>query len=505
MIHPQVKMDIDRLWLEFTTGGIVSSLTIIEQISCLIFARLLDMEETRLEKNRTCPDDAPHHFFRADQQALRWKNWSTMRDGDAMLAFVRDEVFPHLRMLGGEKYRFGEYMRNVSLQIPNPGLLVSAVQQLDKLPLDDRELRGELYEYLLGKLTTAGIHGQFRTPAEVTRLMVELIDPRPSETIGDPACGTGGLLVEAAEYLHRTATEPGETCEEDTGSGPDAPLQPCRDPVRQPGFYGLDFDATMLRLAAMNLMLHGVENPELHYMDTLSGAFPEKFPALADGDQGGLDVILSNPPFRGAMAEEVHPSLLRVVQTRKSELLFVALALRMLRRGGRCAMIVPDGVLCGSSKAHWAVREQLVEHNRLEAVIALPAGVFPSFSGLATAILVFTRGGCTENVLFYDAQANAALRGEVCWKDAAPTLSEPVIQYRRWRSEKCDLTDRTATAFQVPAVDIRANHFDLSIGRYREIRQLETGYEEPGAILERMRLLEEEIQCDLAELGAMLR
>ncbi|CAH1085583.1 class I SAM-dependent DNA methyltransferase [Candidatus Nitrotoga sp. 1052] len=507
MIDNQVKSDIDRLWLDFSTGGISNSLVIIEQISLLMFARLLDMEEAQHEKNALCPGESPHHLFRVDQQTLRWKNWSRMSDGEAMLKFVRDEVLPHLRILGGKKFTFGEYMKNVSLQISKASLLVSVVEQIEKLPLDNSDTQGDLYEYLLSKLTTAGIHGQFRTPHHIIKLMVELIDPKPSETIGDPACGTAGFLVAVMEYLRKSypARESIETLESGSKSHSGDQLELNQEHIQHGMFHGFDFDATMLRLAAMNLMLHGVENPDLHYMDTLSKEFPEKFPAIADGDKGGLDIILSNPPFKGTLAEDVHPSLLKIVQTRKSELLFVVLILRMLKSGGRSATIVPDGVLFGSSKAHLAVREYLLDHNQLEGVISLPSGVFRSFAGLSTAILVFTKGGRSQDVFFYDAQADGLSQQEMGQENADNDLSDVLIQYRRWRNGESDFTDRTAKAFKVSAADIRAHNFELSINRYRETMHQEVKCEEPKVILARMRTLEAEIQRDMAELEAMLR
>ena len=507
MIDNQVKSDIDRLWLDFAMGGISNSLVIIEQISFLIFARLLDMEEAQHERNALRPGEFPHHLFRVDQQTLRWKNWSRMSDGEAMLKFVRDEVFPHLRILGGKKFTFGEYMKNVSLQISKASLLVSVVEQLEKLPLDNSDTQGDLYEYLLSKLTTAGIHGQFRTPHHIIKLMVELIDPKPFETIGDPACGTAGFLVAVMEYLRKSYSTPEsiETLEGGSKSYSGEQLELNQEHIQHGMFHGFDFDATMLRLAAMNLMLHGVENPDLHYMDTLSKVFPEKFPAIADGDKGGLDIILSNPPFKGTLAEDVHPSLLKIVQTRKSELLFIVLILRMLKSGGRSATIVPDGVLFGSSKAHLAVREYLLDHNQLEGVISLPSGVFRSFAGLSTAILVLTKGGCTQDVFFYDAQADGLSQEEKCQENADNELSDVLTQYRRCRNGESDFTDRTAKAFKVSAADIRAHNFELSINRYREIRHQEVKCEEPKVILAHMQMLEAEIQRDMAELEAMLR
>ncbi|WP_173051864.1 class I SAM-dependent DNA methyltransferase [Candidatus Nitrotoga sp. AM1P] len=507
MINNQVRSDIDRLWLDFATGGISNSLIIIEQISFLIFARLLDMEESQHERNALYAGESPHYFFRVDQQTLRWTNWSRMSDGEAMLKFVRDEVFPHLRILGGKKFTFGEYMKNVSLQISKASLLVLVIEEVEKLPLGNSDTQGDLYEYLLSKLTTAGIHGQFRTPRHIIKLMVGLVDPKPFEIIGDPACGTAGFLVAIMEYLRQSYSIPefAEIFEGGSKSHVGNQLEDNHAHIQHGMFHGFDFDATMLRLAAMNLMLHGVKNPDLHYMDTLSKVFPEKFPAIADGEKGGLDVILSNPPFKCTLAEDVHPSLLKIVQTRKSELLFIVLVLRMLKSGGRSAIIVPDGVLFGSSKAHLAVREYLLDHNQLEGVISLPSGVFRSFAGLPTAILVFTKGGRSQDVFFYDAQADGLSHEEKCLENADNDLSDVLIQYRHWRNGESDFSDRTAKAFKVSAADIRAHNFELSINRYREIRHQEVKFEEPKVILARMQMLEVEIQRDMAELEAMLR
>ncbi|MEO6421323.1 MAG: class I SAM-dependent DNA methyltransferase [Candidatus Nitrotoga sp.] len=507
MIDNQVKSEIDQLWLDFATEGISNPLIIIEQISFLIFIRLLDMEEAQHEINALRLGESPHHFFRADQQTLRWKNWSRMSDSEAMLNLVRDGVFPHLRIIGGKKFTFGEYMKNVSLQISNADLLVSVVEHLGNLPLGKSDSQGDLYEYLLSKLTTAGIHGQFRTPHHVIELMVELIDPKPSETVCDPACGTAGFLVATMEYQRKTYStqECAETVECSSKSDNGGQSEPYQEQIQYHMFHGFDFDATMLRLAALNLMLHGVENPNLHYMDTLSNDFSEKFPVIADGDIGGVDVILANPPFKGTLAEDVHPSLLKIVQTRKSELLFIVLILRMLKSGGRSATIVTDGVLFGSSKAHLAVREYLLNHNQLEGVIALPFGVFRSFSGLSTSILVFTKGGCTQDVFFYNAQDDGLSQEEKIQENKDNDLSDILTQYRRWRNGESDFCDRNAKAFKVSAADIRAHNFDLSINNYKKTRHQEVKPDDPKEILTRMRILETEIQRDMAELEAMLR
>lgn len=508
MITNQIKSDINRLWLDFHTGGITNPLTVIEQISFLMFARLLDIEETRHEKMAARTGEPTHKMFRADQQNLRWKNWSH-KSGDDMLKFVRDDVLPHLRDIGGTGTTFAEYMKDATLFIQKSSLLVSAVEQIEKLPLGNSDIKGDLYEYMLGKLTTAGINGQFRTPRHVIKLMVELLDPKPTETVGDPACGTAGFLVSVMEYLRRKYSSPEliETLEDGSKSYPGDLLEPYRDHLQNGMFNGFDFDVTMLRISAMNLMLHGVENPSIHYMDTLSKAFPEKFPMVADADSrtgSGLDVILANPPFKGTLAEgDVHPSLLKRVKTKKTELLFMALILRMLKIGGRSATIVPDGVLFGSSNAHVALRQHLLDDNQLEAVISLPSGVFKPYAGVSTAILLFTKGGRTKEVLFYDVQADGLSLDDKRLEVNNNDLPDVLVQYRRWRKGEGSFDNRSENAFKVYADEIRTNKYDLSINRYKKVTHEEVNYDSPKVILARMQVFEAEIQLDMAELESL--
>lgn len=503
MITNQLKNDIDKLWTEFWTGGITNPLTVIEQISFLMFARLLDIDETRHEKLAGRTGKPPHKNFGPDQQSLRWKNWSEY-GGDEMLRHVRDQVFPHLRDLGGKNTTFGEYMKDATCLIPKASLLVSAVTQINLLPLGNSDIKGDLYEYMLSRLSTAGINGQFRTPRHIIKLMVEMLDPKPSEVVGDPACGTAGFLVGTMEYLRRQYSSPEliETFEDGSKGYPGDLLEPYREHIQSGLFHGFDFDVTMLRIAAMNLMLHGVENPDIHYQDTLSKHFPERFHMQAEA---GFDVILANPPFKGSLDEEdVHPSLLKKVKTKKTELLFVALILRMLKNGGRSATIVPDGVLFGSSKAHVALRQHLIEENQLEAVISLPSGVFKPYAGVSTAILIFTKGGQTGDVMFYDVQADGLSlddkRLEIPENDLPDVLEK--FQHRRLASN--DLSDRTAKAFTVPVSDIRSYKYDLSINRYKGTVLEAAKFDHPSEILARMRALEAEIQEQMAELQGML-
>lgn len=504
MITNQLKSDIDRLWTEFWTGGITNPLTVIEQISFLMFARLLDIDETRHEKLAGHTGKSPHKNFGADQQSLRWKIWSEY-GGEEMLRHVRDQVFPHLRDLGGKNTTFGEYMKDATCLIPKPSLLVSAVTQINLLPLGNSDIKGDLYEYMLSKLSTAGINGQFRTPRHIIKLMVEMLDPKPTEVVGDPACGTAGFLVSTMEYLRRQYSSPElvESFEDGSKGYPGDRLEPYRDHIQNGLFHGFDFDVTMLRIAAMNLMLHGVENPDIHYQDTLSKNFPEKFRQQAEAS---FDVILANPPFKGSLDEEdVHPSLLKKVKTKKTELLFVVLILRMLKSGGRSATIVPDGVLFGSSKAHVALRQHLIDENQLEAVISLPSGVFKPYAGVSTAILVFTKGGQTGDVMFYDVQTDGFSLDDKRQEIAENDLPDVLEKFQLRRLASADLLDRTAKVFTVPVSDIRLNKYDLALNRYKETVHEAVKFDSPEEILRRMKSLEAGIQTDMAELEEMLQ
>jgi type I restriction enzyme M protein len=532
MITGPLRSRIDKLWEEFWTGGVTNPLTVIEQISFLMFSRLLDLRETTEEKKFARTQKGrpfPGVFFlrdsnpKKDEQRLRWEQFRHL-GGDAMLTVVRDGVFPHFRKLGernggAAKNTFAEYMKDATLMINKPSLLVSAVNMVHELPLTRGDTKGDLYEYLLSKLTTAGINGQFRTPRHIIRLMVDLILEGSEEdavtwTIGDPACGTGGFLVGFMEALRErytsdegrlvetVANDKGESVENVTYTGD--LLEPYRKHIQSGMFHGFDFDATMLRIAAMNLMLHGVDTPDIHYQDTLSNSFPEKFPKYATS---GFDLILANPPFKGSLdAEDVHPTLTGKVKTKKTELLFLILMLRMLRLGGRCAVIVPDGVLFGSSKAHAAARRQLVEDNQLEAVVKLPAGVFKPYAGVSTAILFFTKGGQTTDVWFYDVQVDGFSLDDKRDPVEANDLPDMRKKWAKWSGGKNNkqFAERTAKAFYVPKDEIAANGYDLSLNRYKEIVYVEVEYDPPKKIIGRLRELEAAIAKDLDELEAML-
>ncbi len=347
----------------------------------------------------------------------------------------------------------------------------------------------------------------FRTPRHIIRLMVDMLHPKPTDVIGDPACGTGGFLVSAIQHLLEAFTSPEAVIEEtdpQTGSVQKIYtgdlLEKHREHIRSNMFHGFDFDTTMLRIAAMNLMLHGVDDPDIHYQDTLNTGFPDRFSTQA---REGFDVILANPPFKGSLDfEGVHSGLLRQVKTKKTELLFLLLILRMLKTGGRSATIVPDGVLFGSSGAHRQLRQLLVDHNQLEAVISLPSGVFKPYAGVSTAILVFAKGGRTDNVFFYDVQADGLSLDDKRERIEKNDLPDCLT---RWRSrDPVQDSDRTGKAFFVPAPDIREAGYDLSLSRYKENVLEEQEYDPPQAILEQMKTLNDNIAIDLVELEEML-
>ncbi len=508
MTRKELESRIDKLWLEFHSGGITNPLTVIEQITYLMFFRLMDIDEARREKRAARTGKPVRGNFRPDEQALRWRNFKNI-PAEVMLPRVRDEVFAHLRKVAGRAGAVGQFMKDAQLMIQKPSLLVTAVNMIDQLPLTEGDTKGDLYEYLLSKLTTAGINGQFRTPRHIIELMVDMVDPQPDDIIGDPACGTGGFLVAAMHHLlEENTSEQGKIVERINGEThvhyTGDLLEPYREHIQNHMFHGFDFDVTMLRIAAMNLMLHGVEAPNIHYQDTLANSFTENFPALAADH---FSLILANPPFKGSLdAESVHPGLLGKVKTKKTELLFLVLMLRMLRLGGRCAVIVPDGVLFGSSKAHVALRKMLVEENELQGVVSLPSGVFKPYAGVSTAILLFTKGGRTDQVWFYDLTDDGFSlddkRTQLYDSKFAGDLPDCL---ERWRARNPhNDTDRQAKAFFVPVDEIRQNKYDLSINRYKEVPYEPPEYDPPGVILDRLEELEKSILADIEELKGMV-
>lgn len=483
-----------------------------------MFSRLLDINETRDEKRQARTGTAFKPRFDGDQQHLRWSHFIHEGDADKLLALVRDEVFRHFREHTSD-IRFGDYMKDARLVIEKPSLLMKAVQMINELPLDAGDTKGDLYEYLLSKLTTAGINGQFRTPRHVIRLMVRMLDPKPDEIVGDPACGTAGFLVAGFEHLLETHSSQDGIIRE-TVPGPNGKLQESVtysgdlldqeqwQHIRTRMFHGFDFDNTMLRIAAMNLYMHGVEDPDIHYQDTLAQSFSDRFPAK---ERDAFDVILANPPFKGSLDEDtINPPILRLVKTKKTELLFIAQILRMLKKGGRGAVIVPQGVLFGSSGAHVALRRLLLEDNQLEAVINLPSGVFKPYAGVATAILIFTKGGQTDQAWFYDVKDDGFSlddkRDRLYDSDFAGDLPKVLEAWTRRDKSVAgtNSNDRATQSFWVSKEELAETRYDLSVSRYKEVAYESESHDPPKEILKRMRNLEQEILREIDDLEKLL-
>lgn len=505
------RSTIDKLWTEFWTGGITNPLTVIEQITYLFFCRMLDEEESKRERiAKRTGKTLKALFFGKDQQNLRWKNLK-QEGGEPLLALVRDKVFPFLRSLNSlhvqntdsnNKIGLGTLMKDAQLLIVKPALLSSAIKTIDSMDMKNTDTKGDLYEHLLSKLSTAGINGQFRTPRHILETMVQLIEPKPTDVICDPACGTAGFLVKVMEYLREQYTSPELVYENERGQKVYAgdKLMPYMEHINNNMFYGFDFDLTMLRLSAMNMMLHGVEGQCIYYQDTLSESFKQNYPQEANSY---FDIILANPPFKGNFdPDDLAQELTRKVKSTKTELLFLVRMLDMLKLGGRCAVIVPDGVLFGSSKAHIALRTLLLEENQLDAVISLPSGVFKPYAGVSTAILLFTKGGTSENIFFYDVQADGLSLDDKRSEIKDNDLPELIETYKTRDANK--LTDREAKAFYIPFTEIKANNYDLSLSRYKVHPYIPEIYDDPRVILERMTGLEKEIMQDMDELKGLL-
>ncbi|GHJ11132.1 DNA methyltransferase [Micromonospora humidisoli] len=504
MITGELKSSIDRVWDAFWSGGISNPLEVIEQITYLLFIKRLDEIETReTAKAERFPNASVTLRFGPDQQELRWSRFRD-RDPETMFKILNHRVFPYLQTLGGDGSTYSHHMRDARFTIPSPGLLSRVVDMLDKLPMGDRDTRGDLYEYMLSKIATAGHNGQFRTSRHIIQLMVEMTAPTPQDEICDPACGTAGFLVEANEYVRRV--HPGALLDAEQ-----------REHFHERMFHGFDFDATMLRIGSMNMMLHGVENPDIRYRDSLA--------ENVSGESEKYSLILANPPFAGSLDyESTSGDLQRVVKTRKTELLFLALFLRLLKPGGRAAVIVPDGVLFGSSRAHRELRRTLVEEHRLDGVVKLPSGTFKPYSGVSTAILLFTKtnNGGTDHVWFYEVTADGwslddkrapLLPDEKLWPvpEVALTGEEharnnlPDVLARWSRRDGDELRRaRTEQSFCVPKADIVEQGYDLSLNRYKEVVHEAVEHRAPLDVLADLERLESEIQQGMAELRAML-
>lgn len=483
MITGELRSKVDKIWEIFWTGGITNPLSVIEQFTYLLFIKGLDEKQTDLEKNAELLGIEVDKIFSDEQENLRWHKFKQLSASD-MYDMVSKKVFPFIKTMHGDKDSvFTRYMDDAIFMIPTPQMLEKIVTNIDLLPLSDGDTKGDLYEYLLSKVATAGTNGQFRTPRHIIKMMVELMQPTPTDIIVDPAAGSAGFLVEAGEYLKRN--------NEDLFA-----IKELKDHYNNDMFFGNDMDRTMLRIGAMNMMLHGVEKPNIEYRDSLS----EK-----NIDDEKYTLVLANPPFKGSLDHEsVAAGLLKITKTKKTELLFLALFLRTLKKGGRCASIVPDGVLFGSSNAHKSIRKEIIENHHLHGIISMPSGVFKPYAGVSTAIMIFTKTGAggTDNVWFYDMQADGLSLDDKRQPVDANDIPDIISRYHNLENEND--RKRTEKSFFVPKEEIVKNDYDLSINRYKEIEYDEVEYEAPRVIIQKIKELEQQILDGLNDIERMV-
>ena len=497
MITGELKNKIDSLWDIFAAGGLVNPLDVIEQITYLMFIHDLD-DTDNLRAKEAAMLGLPYQSIFADEvqvgdrtidgQQLKWSVFHDFPAGK-MYSVMQEWVFPFIKNLHGDKNSaYSKYMDDAIFKLPTPLLLSKVVDALDEIyrlmnEIQSSDIRGDVYEYISSRLQVNGRAGAFRTPRHIIRMIVEMIEPKPDDVICDPACGTAGFLVEAGKYLKTNHSEIFFD-------------RIKKDHFMNHMFSGFDMGRTMLRIGAMNMMTHGIDNPFIEYRDSLSDQNPDK---------EKYSLILANPPFKGSLdADTVSADLLKVCKTKKTELLFLALFLRMLRIGGRCACIVPDGVLFGSSTAHKAIRKELVDGNRLEAVISMPSGVFKPYAGVSTAVLIFTKTGHggTDNVWFYDMTADGFSLDDKRSPVADNDIPDIIARFRNPDAEKD--RQRTEKSFFVPKAEIVENGYDLSINKYKKTEYKPVEYPPTSEILAELENLEKEIGTAMSELKAML-
>ncbi|MBR5321185.1 MAG: SAM-dependent DNA methyltransferase [Clostridia bacterium] len=488
MLTGELKNKIDMIWEMFWTGGIVNPLDVVEQMTYLMFIHDLDETDAKKAKSSMMLELPYTSMFEGHDQY----KWSVFRDlpAEKMYELMQTEIFPFIKNLhGGKDTTYSKYMADAIFKIPTPQLLSKIVDALDTLYVDmakniEADTKGDVYESLLAKLSTAGVNGQFRTPRHIIRMMVEMLDPKPDDTICDPACGTSGFLVAAGEYLkEKYNNEIFYNSER-------------KDHYNNHMFFGYDMDRTMLRVGAMNMMTHGVDNPNIDYRDSLSDQ---------NVDTGRYSVILANPPFKGSLdADTVSTDLLKVCKTKKTELLFLALFLRMLKVGGRCACIVPDGVLFGSSTAHKAIRKEIIDGNRLEAVISMPSGVFKPYAGVSTGILIFTKTGHggTDKVWFYDMTADGYSLDDKRTPVSENDIPDIIARFHNLDAE--DGRERTDKSFFVPKQEIIDNDYDLSINKYKKTIYEAVEYPSTTELMTDLYELQMKISEGMDELNSLL-
>lgn len=508
MITGAVKNKVDKIWLDIFSAGLANPLTVIEQLTYLMFVRALDVKELENERYEALGMKVEKIFPQTPAgQSMRWSKFKN-KDAQYMFDVMSQRVFPAIKgMRGGRlpdfdeekgtfvplpdvddgtaQAAFAHFMKDAVFLMPTPQVLEKVVTGLEELyehDIADLDMQGDLYEYMLGKLSTAGRNGQFRTPKHIRDMMVALLRPTPDDVICDPACGTAGFLISAAEYI-RAHYESGMTTEQ-------------WEHFAGPAFTGYDTDPTMLRISAMNLMLHSIHHPDVRYRDSVS---------KENDVNAAFTMCLANPPFKGSIdAESISDSLKAVTSTKKTELLFLALFLRLLKKGGQCACIVPDGVLFGSSKAHQSIRRELVEQHQLRAVISMPSGVFKPYAGVSTAVLVFTKtaAGGTGNVWFYDMQADGFSLDDKRTPVAQNDIPDIIARFAAPEKEKDRA--RTEQSFFVQKEEIVANGYDLSLNKYKQVEYTPVEYPPTQQLMTELHELEMQISAGLAELEEIL-
>jgi type I restriction enzyme M protein len=489
LLAPELKAQINKLWNRFWSGGI----TAIEQMSYLIFMKRLEDLDTIHEKRAFARKEQYKSIFEGHENC-RWSQWKHLNAVD-MLNHVQITVFPFIKQLhNGDDTLYSQYMKDAVFVIPKASLLQEAVAIIDEMNITERnqDTQGDIYEYLLNQLSTSGLNGQFRTPRHIIRMMIELVAPEVGQTICDPACGTAGFLICAYEHILRKYTTDDIIQLDEDGTahnlvGDKIVEKSHWNLLKRDTFYGYDFDTTMIRIGLMNMILHGIERPNINYADTLSKKFDQK---------AQYDVVFANPPFAGSIDKSDISDAFKI-DTTKTELLFVELFYNLLRVGGKASVIVPNGVLFGSSNAHIQAKRMLLEKCQLEAVISMPSGVFQPYSGVGTAVLVFTKGGKTENVWFYemlkDGYSLDLKRDRIDGKGDIPDIIK--------RFEKREETNQSIL---VTFEKIKQNGFNLSISRYKKIEHEEVEYEDPMKIIEDVLRKEEEISKELNELRKVM-
>lgn len=493
MLDANLKSKINQLWDKFWSGGISNPIVAIEQMSYLIFMKRLDDEDTLREQNAQLSGIEYQSIFKGNEDC-KWFNWSKM-SAETILDHVRDKVFPFLRKIGSEDSMYQQYMKDSVFVIPTASLLIEAVKLIDEIQIKEqnRDTKGDIYEYLLSELRTAGKNGQFRTPRHIIKMMTELIEPQIGERICDPACGTAGFLIASLDHILKSNTSKDLIKLDEEGNEfnfvGDKLTKTQWKILEENTIYGFDFDPTMVRLSLMNLMMHGIDNPNVVQSNTLSKRFEQR---------RSYDIILANPPFKGSIDEsDLNDGF--TVRTKKTELLFLELMFNILNIGGRCAVIVPDGVLFGSSNAHKNIRKLLLEECRLDAVISMPSGVFKPYAGVSTCNLVFTKGEPTKEVWFYEMESDGFTLDDKRNKiDGKGDIPDIITKFKN--SDKVEYKDRSAKCFFVPIEEIKENNYDLSVLKYKEIKYEEVEYEDPQIIKKKILDLENKIIENLSDL-----